>query len=236
MILGSSKDPVYVKKVYLKIWTLRSEIEEVINSSESKSAEDVEKLKKEYSYKGPLKSESGLKLIEGGAEESTESAESEDLAAKSSDDEEESTEADLPDAKSEPIQIIQRGSRSIPEHHIHNGVCVLSELTMDTLFFFTSKKFLEGQSIVIEFQVPKKFVVNLEVQYCRPFNIKSRIISENKLSCRVAAKFTFLKAGERTLLRKFIESIEPEIPEVTEVPTQAKEEDEGFDGLDGLDF
>lgn len=248
MIHGSSKDPVYVKKVYLKIWTLRSEIEQVIKNSEASSPESIESIKKEYSYKGPLQQDAGLTLIEGGVdgaseEEATdptaEETDTEDVEA-AAESEESPEETDSPEGtgeEGESTQVVQRGSHHLEPHQIHNGVCVLGEMSMDTFYFFTSKKFLEGQSIVIEFQVPKRFVMNAEVQYCRPFNIKSRVISENKLSCRAAATFTFLKEGERTLLRNFIKSIEPEIPIVVEAPKKSKDDDDGdFDELDGLDF
>jgi hypothetical protein len=256
LIHGSSKDPIFVKKIYLKIWTLRSEVEQVVKRVDGQSKEEIESIKNEYSFKGPLIRESGLTLIEGGdaveSEDKTEgeaegeaeetmSADSDATGEQSDDDvkvetaEDNATEASAEEAQ--PKQVIQRGSQYIEDHNIHHGVCVLSEVTMDSFYFFTSKNLLEGQSIVIEFQVPKRFVVNAEVHYCRPFNIKSRIISENRLKCRVAANFSFLKEGERTLLRQFIQSIEPVIPEVIEPPkAQAESEGDDFDDLDGLDF
>ncbi len=249
MIHGSSKDPIYVKKIYLKIWTLRSEVEQVVKRAKQQSPEEVESIKKEYAYKGPLKQESGLTLIDGGSEPSEEDSAAEIEAAVDENDEGQEAEAkDQSSAGEEeetaaeeqsagPTQVIQRGSQHIEDHNIHHGVCVLSEINMDTFYFFTSKNLLEGQSIVIEFQVPKKFVVNAEVHYCRPFNIKSRVISENRLKCRVAANFSFLKEGERTLLRHFIQSIEPQIPEAIEIPkAQSKSEGDEFDDLEGLDF
>lgn len=262
MIHSSSKDPIYIKKIYLKIWTLRSEVEQVVKKVNAENKEEIASIKEEYSFKGPLKKESGLQLLDGGAEDQK-SAETQDEksdeinndmeaqeangdeeanAQKAEDDNEEiDSDSDTPSSlpiDNGPKQIIQRGSQYIEEHNIHHGVCVLSEVTMDTFSFFTSKNLLEGQSIVIEFQVPKKFVVNAEVRYCRPFNIKSRIISENRMKCRVTASFSFLKEGERTLLRQFIQSIEPHIPETIEIPKAqtASDDSDDFDDLDGLDF
>ena len=249
MIHGNSKDPVLVKKIYLKIWTLRSEVEQVVKNLEN--CEDqavIDAVKKEYEFKGPLKAEAGLTLIDGGArgEAAPEGEASEEAEAapevESEDQQEvaasENEEANNPEEEASQVKakIIQRGSENLDPANIHHGVCVLGEISMDSLNLFTSRKFMEGQSIVIEFQVPKKFIVNAEVLYCRQFNDRSRIISENKLQCRVCARFTFLKEGERTLLRQFINSIEPEIPEVVEVPKAAQSDDDEFDDLAGLDF
>jgi hypothetical protein len=242
LIHGNSKDPVLVKKVYLKIWTLRSEVEQIIKKANAKTPEEIEAIKNEYAFKKPVQEESGFKLIQGGDDpESTEPQEEQEQveAAETSEQDSEDTEGAGEETQEEVVktQVIQRGSHHLEDHQVHNGVCVLAEIAMDNFYFFTSKKFLEGQSIVIEFQVPKRFVLNAEVQYCRPFNIKSRVISENKLQCRASAKFTFLKEGERTLLRRFIQSIEPEIPEIVEVPKAKSDDDgDGFDDLDGLDF
>src|SRR5690606_19530112 len=102
-----------------------------------------------------------------------------------------------------------------------------------------NKQFTVGQSIVVEFMIPKRFSVNVDVAYCRAFNLKSRIISNQNFRYRVAAKFTFLKEGERTLLRQFIQSIEPEIQkQLPPKVTQGKQEggDDDFGDLDDLDI
>ncbi len=103
---------------------------------------------------------------------------------------------------------------------------------MDHLYFFSNQDFTEGQSIVVEFQVPKRFIVNINVAYSRPFNMKSRIISDRKLPFRVVGSFSFLKEGERTLLRQ------PEVKEVVAVKKKAQDsgdEDDGeFGDLDDL--
>ena len=83
----------------------------------------------------------------------------------------------------------------LPKEKIGRGMCVLSEIEIDGLCFFAPQKYIEGQSIVLEFLIPKKFIVNAEVLHCRYFNMKSRIIGENKLPYRVVVQFTFLKKG-----------------------------------------
>ncbi len=297
MIHGSSNDPVLIKRIGLKIWSLRDEVESVIQQTLAKNADgnplsqdEINQIRSEYSYGGPVQQKAGLQLIDGGAnassseesddeedleaamaaamggdasEEAEESEESgEDLEAAmaaamggdSSDESEESGDdleaamaAAMGGAAPTPApatskqgskRIIQRGSHNIKPEKVSRGVSILSELTMDGLYFFSQQPFMEGQSIVIEFQIPKRFVLNAQVQFCRPFNISSRIISNKKVDYRTVARFTFLKEGERTLLREFIQSIEPDIPEPTVPPPKAKEDDGGddFDGLDGLDF
>lgn len=284
MIHHNSHDPVLIKRIGLKIWSLRDEVEAVIQyrlrqnpEKEQLSPEEITEIKNEYLYRGPVDQRPNLQLIQGGdsaeAEESGDDLEAAMAAAMNGDapedaeaTEEESSEGegeeeDLEAAmaaamgggapaeestndsagaapKGGPLKIIQRSSDNIPESKISRGVTILSEVSMDSLYFFGSEKYLEGQSIVIEFQIPKRFVVNANIVYCRPFNIKSRIISDKKVSYRIVAQFSFLKDGERTLLRDFIKSIEPDVQEAP-APSAAKEDDGGdddFDGLDGLDL
>lgn len=279
MIHGNSHDPVLIKRIGLKIWTLRSEVEAVVEKTlraqpdkEKLSEEEVKKIKDEYAYRGPVDQRPNLQLIQGGGEESSEGdGDGEDLEAAMAaamggdapEAEESSEEGDgdedleaamaaamggdapaegaAPSAAptpSGPLKVIQRKSENIPADKIFRGITILGEISMDVIYFFSSEQFLEGQSIVLEFQIPKRFVVNAHVAYCRPFNTRSRIISDRKVSNRVAAKFTFLKDGERTLLRQFIESIEPEVPEApVKGQTEAvKEDSDDFDGLDDLGF
>ncbi len=286
MIHNNSHDPVLIKRIGLKIWSLRDEVEAVVrrrlqNNPEQTelTPEEIQQIKDEYQYRGPIDQRPNLQLLQGGGgateagseeggdgedleaamaaamggdapEEADASAEGEGgedgeedleaaMAAAMDGAPEEATEGDQgAPAPGGPIKVIQRSSDNIPESKIHRGVTILSEVSMDSLYFFGSKKFLEGQSIVIEFQIPKRFVVNANIVYCRPFNIRSRIISEKKVSYRIVAQFSFLKDGERTLLRQFIRSIEPDVPEAP-APKAVKEDDGGdddFDGLDGLDL
>ena len=290
MIHGSSNDPVLIKRIGLKIWSLRDEVESVIQAQIAKKAdgnqltqEEINDIRSEYSYGGPVQQKAGLQLIEGGADSSKEEESGDDLEAamaaamgggeesgedleaamaaamgggdgsegeESGDDLEAAMaaamggdEAAAPTAPATSStqgtkKVIQRGSHNIKPEKVSRGVSILSELTMDGLYFFSQQPFMEGQSIVIEFQIPKRFVLNAQVQFCRPFNISSRIISSKKVDYRTVASFTFLKEGERTLLREFIQSIEPDIPAPVIAPPKAQDDggDDDFDGLDGLDF
>jgi len=271
LIHGNSNDPVLIKRISLKIWSLRDEVESVIQQhlahnadGKSLSPSEMEEIRNEYSYDGSLPKKAGLQLIDGGAvpeaeasEESEDDLEAAMAAAMGGGDEEaqeggDDLEAEMAAAMGDgeekeitpspstqgPKKIIQRGSHNIKPEKTSRGVTILSELSMESLYFFSQNKFTEGQSIVIEFQVPKKFVLNAIVNFCRPFNISSRIISNRKVEYRTVARFTFLKEGERTLLREFIKSIEPDIPEQVASPDKSKNQadDDDFDGLDGLDF
>ncbi len=293
MIHGNSNDPVLIKRIGLKIWSLRDEVESVIQQhlahkadGKALSSQEINEIKNEYAYSGPIEQKAGLQLIDGGADTSEESGDDleaamaaamgggDDAEAEESGDDLEaamaaamdggndaegeesgddleaamaaamggSEEATTPsEAVAKPQgakKIIQRGSHNIKEDRLSRGVSILSELSMDGLYFFSEKKFMEGQSIVIEFQIPKKFVLNAIVSFCRPFNASSRIISNRKVDYRTVANFTFLKEGERTLLREFIRSIEPDIPAPIMAPPKQQDDggDDDFDGLDGLDF
>ena len=170
MIFDSYMDPILIKKIFLKIWKLRDEVEAIILERIKKSQNKVSltDLIEEYD---PLNKEEQVKN------------------------------------KGDVISIIQRKPKFSEEKIIH-GCTVLSEIDIDKMFFFCSQDLTEGQSIVIEFLVPKQFVLNAEIISCRNYNMKSRVMSKKKLSHRALAKFTFLKKGERTLLRQFIKSIE----------------------------
>lgn len=241
MIYHNSTDPVLIKKIPLRVWSLRDELEAVIlariESGEysKENRPSVDDLIAEYRERKPLvKSDKGnsLKLIEGGEEaEASDEADANEATPEGTED----SEAAQSVASTE---IIQRRPK-LAEDKIFSGTLILSELEMDHMYFFTNKQFTVGQSVVVEFMIPKRFSVNVNVAYCRAFNLKSRIISNQNYRYRVAAKFTFLKEGERTLLRQFIKSIEPEIqklpaPKVTE----GKKEDvsDDFGDLDDLDI
>lgn len=257
MIYNNSNDPVLIKKIPLHVWTLRDEIESVIQARiesgeyTKENKPSVEDLILEYSTKKPLEkyieptAKGGLKLVaEEGAEESTEEAseESDDDSQETEDtDSQELAEEEVsakPDEVKLPVDVYQRRPK-LSEDKLFSGTLILAELEMSHLYFFTNKQFTVGQSIVVEFMIPKKFSLNLDVAYCRAFNLKSRIISSQNYRYRVAAKFTFLKEGERTLLRQFIKSVEPDVKKhvaIKPVAVKDGEDDDGFGDLDDLDI
>lgn len=272
MILGSSKDPVLIKKIYLRIWTLRDEVEAVVKARVDAGETEnisVEDLIQEYQSKSLTNNDGSvtLEVLNGGKDdedssseepEATEETESaEETEAESENESETEAEGESEEAPSDgeaeteaeaeteeaeeavaadgPVDVIQRRP-DIPAEKIYNGTTVLTEMNMEEMYFFSNKSFLEGQSIVIEFMVPTRFVVNANVFYSRPYNHKSRIIRDNNLIYRVAVRFSFLKPGERTLLRKFVASIEPDLSKAAKPKAAPKPKSEGFDDLDDLDL
>lgn len=255
MIHNSSSDPVLIKKISLKIWSLRDEIEARIQAQleagevtpevlDTKVAE----LQSEYTKKsGAGDNVLQLKTAEDlPADGEDEMAKAMAAAMEGGVDDaapEESTEANnvvsmsgAPVIDGNVISIAIESPVNLSEDKISKGKTILSEIGMEKMFFFSNKAFTEGQSIVIQFCIPKTFIVNADVIYCRPFNIKSRIISQNNYTHRMLIKFNFLKEGERALLRQFIQSIEPDVTKVVKkAPTEEADSGEGdFGELDDL--
>lgn len=240
MIHNSSNDPVLIKKISLKIWSLRDEIESRLKSELEKNPEaeiNVDAIRNEYVKKSST--DNVLSLKSG-----TDLDNSEDEMARAMRGEEPTDETSA-EATSEENNVVELNANAnvievsltppeLEELKISKGKTVLSEINMDKMFFFCNRPFTEGQSIVIQFCIPKMFIVNADILYCRPFNLKSRIISQNNFSYRVLAKFTFLKEGERALLRQFLQSIEPEVQKVEKKTSSEGEADTGFGELDDL--
>lgn len=247
-IYNSSKDPVLVKKIGLRLWSLRDEVKATVKSEMSRNKISVDNpnltnIIQEYTTGKIVTDEAGnekevnLGGLENPAPETAPQAAAEPppgvdpdefAMAQAIADGNKTPEAAAPAPEAPQAQsaeaattskptIIQRIPELDPEE-VCIGRAMLSEINMEKMFFFCEKKFMEGQAIVIEFLVPKRFVLNAEVLYCVEFNMKSRIISKNKLPYRTIVKFTFLKEGERTLLRDFVRSIAPNGTIKTEAP------------------
>jgi hypothetical protein len=250
MIHNSSSDPVLIKKISLKIWSLRDEIESRIQAkieSGEVAPEVLEtvlsELRSEYTKKTPVP-DNVLQLKAGDELSNDEDAMARAMAGEDVEVEEdapvaeegaEATEAAMSSADDNLINIATEPP-TLSEDKISNGKSVLSEIDMEKMLFFSGKAFTEGQSIVIQFCIPKTFIVNADVLYCRPYNIKSRIISQNNYSYRMLVRFTFLKEGERALLRQFIQSIEPDVSKIVKkVETENSDSgDSDFADLDDL--
>lgn len=256
MIHHSSTDPVLIKKISLKVWTLRDEVESRVREkveSLPEDAEDVDlsELRSAYTQKiagAPVDNVVELKSgtdLDNSEDEMMKAMQ--EVAAEEASSSEENSEA--PEVATEGTvtslfnnqpasNVVELSTEMppLPEEKVFKGKTVLAEIGMDRIYFFSNKKFTEGQSIVIKFEIPKTFIMNADVLYCRPFNLKSRVISENNYQFRVMAKFSFLKEGERALLRQFLKSVEPEVQTQT-VPQEIKAEkteDSDFSELDDL--
>ncbi len=246
MIHNGSTDPVLIKKISLKIWSLRDEIEariqEKLSSNSNVSEEEIAKIREQYTKSS--QNSAANNVIELKSANDLGSGEDEMAAAMAAADSAEETEAPT-EENSNVVSIsptvdntdpniisISLDAPNIPEEKISKGKTVLSEISMEKMFFFCNRSFTEGQSIVIQFCIPKSFIVNADILYCRPFNLKSRIISQNNYTHRALIRFNFLKEGERALLRQFLQSIEPDVTKVEKAP---KDEDgSGFGELDDL--
>lgn len=267
MIHNSSSDPVLIKKISLKVWSLRDEIEsriqEKMNAGEMvpESLEiKIKELQAEYTKKSAqpdnviqLKSAEDLPVegddemekamaaaMEGEPEAETEASGEPETQVLDEVDKiipmNKETPPSAPEVDNNIIRVHIEAPSFLPEEKISRGKTILSEISMERMFFFSNKSYTEGQSIVIQFCIPKTFLVNADVIYCRPFNIKSRIISQNNYTHRMLIKFNFLKDGERALLRQFIQSIEPEIPKISKkaASTDTDTDETGFNELDDL--
>jgi hypothetical protein len=249
MIHNSSNDPVLIKKISLKIWSLRDEIESRIQTELEKNPDaeiNYDSIRDSYIKSAPVNnvveisntsslddSEDEMARAMRGEEPSPEEA-----AIETSAEAETAVENNVVALNVPNNQIsITLDIPNIDENKISKGKTVLSEINMEKMFFFCNKPFTEGQSIVIQFCIPKMFIMNADILYCRPFNLKSRIISQNNFNYRALIRFTFLKEGERALLRQFIQSIEPDVQKSDKKSSKSNSDngdDSGFGELDDL--
>lgn len=251
MIHHNSTDPVLIKKISLKIWSLRDEIEARINDKVAAGAKledlDIAKIHADYTPKHLQQADNVLPM-KSAAELDTGEDEMARAMAEAARGE------NTPDAEAAPvieeiqspppsnvvsidqnIITISLDAPNIPDEKISKGKTVLSEISMEKMFFFCNKSFTEGQSIVIQFCIPKSFIVNADILYCRPFNLKSRIISPNNYTHRALIAFNFLKEGERALLRQFLQSIKPDTAQIDKkAENDQKSADGDFGELDDL--
>ncbi len=261
MIHNNSSDPVLIKKISLKIWSLRDEIEariqEKIDAGSTLDQEGIIQIREQYTSKGSAPVNNILEIkpaadLDTGEDEmaramaaaeaeETQQEETQPEEAVASEDGQDnvvslSGEKITTEAIDQNIISISLDAPNIPSEKISKGKTVLSEISMEKMFFFCNKPFTEGQSIVIQFCIPKSFIVNADILYCRPFNLKSRIISQNNYTHRALIRFKFLKEGERALLRQFLMSIEPEVAKVEKKADKKNEDDGGgdFGELDDL--
>jgi hypothetical protein len=246
MIHNNSSDPVLIKKISLKIWSLRDEIEariqEKVDSGSSVDETGILQIREQYTPRTQGSAGADILALSSANLDTDE----DEMAAAMAMEEAGETKAEVTEENDNVVPLtpptsiapavddniisISLDAPNIPEDKIGKGKTVLSEISMDKMFFFCNKAFTEGQSIVIQFCIPKSFIVNADILYCRPFNLKSRIISQNNFTHRALIRFKFLKEGERALLRQFLQSIEPDVVKV-EKKSVVKEDDS-----DGSDF
>lgn len=277
MIFGASNHPVEVKKILLRLWSLRDEIElelsQRLAAAPTATAEEKEKIIREVTqHFTPHKATEvsidpgqALKLVENpevaeGAEGEEKAAEAEAAPAttppapKEGDPPAAATpEAEGAEKKAE-LSVVEANPAATGEEEasatielrkrpplapekLFRGILLLSDLNMQSIALFSTKSFIPGQNIVIEFDIPYSFVVSAEVISCRKYSMKSKIISLTRPDFRLFARFTFSLPGERTLLRNFVKSIEPTVPKDNGKKKKKKEaEGEGGGGDDLSDL
>jgi hypothetical protein len=126
-----------------------------------------------------------------------------------------------------PNPILERPyQRQAPDlNKISYGFTFLADINMENILCFTKDKFLQGQSVVVEFLIPQNFLMTATVSYCSFYAIRSRVISSTKPDYRVQCRFDFSVAGERDTLRNFLKSVEPVIPQPVKKAKKEAEDD-----------
>ncbi len=127
-----------------------------------------------------------------------------------------------------PNPILERPyQRQAPDlDKLSYGFTFLSDMNMESILIFTKDKFLQGQSVVMEFLIPQNFIMTANITYCHNYAMRSRIISSTKPDFRVQCKFSFAIRGERDTLRTFLKSIEPTYVAKKEKKKEVKPEDD----------
>lgn len=223
-LLNKSNHPVEVKKVKVRIWTLRSEIEAAIEKKLKSSEGEIDISEIQTYYSTHIPSEVEEEIME------EESANSDEEVTKLTEEvlTESDQEKNKDDNKPTPFQ------RCIPnEDHIFHGEVLLADVHMDKLLLFTNKKFLQGQNVIVQFLITKPFLVSGEILKTINFSRNSKIIKETKLDHRVSIRCNLLFPEERSSLRTFLKSVEPTIPTTPKKQKiQAEnDEDDDFDDL-----
>ncbi len=110
---------------------------------------------------------------------------------------------------------------------------MLSDITMDSCLLFTKGPFIQGQNVVVRFNIPNSFMLLGTVIRCMDISRNSKIISSGKPSHRLYVRFELKFPGERDSLRNFLKSIEPTIPAPPKKMKrpESDEEDDDFDDL-----
>jgi len=242
MIYNKSGHPIEVKKISIRLWSLRDEIEAAIGRrmKECEAAEVplfIDDIKEFYKLNMTNSSDNVLKLNRGPddgvnslmesigdevrAEDNKESKnlnEAEEIIA-------EQTMQGLETKKPNPI-LDRPYQRQAPDlDKVSYGFTLLSDINMEHILSFTKDKFLYGQSVVVEFLIPQTFMMTADVTYCHHYAMRSRIISSTKPDYRLQCKFSYCMKNERDNLRHFLKSIEPNLPAEPKKSSKESEDD-----------
>lgn len=128
-------------------------------------------------------------------------------------------------------------TRAIPDvDKLSSGFSLLSDMNMENIVFFSQQGYTFGQNIALQFLIPNRFIISAEVTSCLNMNRRSKIISKTKPNFRVEATITYLWEGERTNLRDFLKSVEPDIPPPPKKMKRLDTDDEDDDEFEDLGF
>ncbi len=232
MIYNKSGHPVEVKKISIRLWSLRDEIEAAIGRrmKECEAAGIplfIDDIKKFYNMNlaEPLTSQDNVYQLHAKTQDQDGMASlMEEVAQDTAPEGEENktfneAEEIIAEQKlqgletNKPNSILERPyQRQAPDlDKISYGFTLLSDMNMENFLSFTKDKFLQGQSVVVEFLIPQNFMMTADVTYCHFYAMRSRIISSTKPDYRLQCRFTYSIPGERENLRNFLKSIEPNV-------------------------
>jgi hypothetical protein len=245
-IFNKSTHPVTVKRIAVRVWALRDEIEAAIDRrikecEAAGTALYIDDIKKYYGMRAdqPLSEQPQLQLVDGeaapsenieqmmealAAEAPTETTTEESpLDGSATDapvetahkaDEIMATQSPEAAAKAPEAPHLQRPyTRTAPNSDkISYGFALLSDINMEWMLTFSKQGFIQGQSVVVEFLIPSPFMLSAEIMLCNNVAMRSRIISESKPDFRLQCRLTYALTGERTRLREFLTSVEPDLP------------------------
>lgn len=259
-IFNKSTHPVTVKRIAVRVWALRDEIEAAIDRrikecEAAGTALYIDDIKEYYGMRTdqPLSEQPQLQLVDGEAaptenmDQMMEALASETPAAaeeappveaapiEAAPADGASVEGVSPDA---PVETAQKADEIIatqsPEaaaeapkaphlqrpytrtapnsDKISYGFALLADVNMEWMLTFSKDGFIQGQSVVVEFLIPRPFMLSAEIMMCNNVSMRSRIISESKPDFRLQCRLTYALAGERARLRDFLTSVEPDLP------------------------
>lgn len=250
MIYNKSGHPIEVKKISIRLWSLRDEIEAAIGRrmKECEAAGIplfIEDIKNFYKLSDPSGAPDNVVPIGGkptevgmnslmeslGEETKTEETPPEETENKALNEAEEIiAEQTLQGLETnKPNPILERPYQRQPPdlEKVSYGFILLSDINMEHMLSFTKDKFLQGQSVVVEFLIPQNFMMTADVTYCHHYAMRSRIISSTKPDYRLQCKFSFSMKGERDHLRNFLKSIEPTLPDKKKAKKDAEDDSLG---------
>ena len=187
MIYAQPPFPISIQKVNLKIWRLRDELEWIIQNRLVQAQGDPQQidltdLKKLYRQHLPELSQIQPARVK---------------------------KFQLSPSAKISEQILKRSRPDLRREQLYEGVVALMDLSMDTIACFCNQSFLVGQTVVVEFLIPQHFFITGEIVRCHSYDKKNNVISLQKSTIRLHLRWIYLLPGERTMLRRFLQSISP---------------------------